>query len=188
MISIKKQLIKSQLEDVFASYPIVIWYQSKQKTTGEWMQLKAKIKALELATDSNFKVVQAKTSILKLILKAKTAQTVNLASCQGPLLISGCGTPADLQNILNLLNKANEGFVLGGYYANTPRTCTEVAKLQTLGVHTYTQLLQNMNTGVARLLFLRQLGDFSYMRRVDGALHQTLQQCAQNTKAQQPAQ
>ena len=69
MISIKKQLIKNQLEDVFVNYPIVIWYQSKQKSTGEWLHLKAKIKALEASSNSNVTVVQAKTSILKLILK-----------------------------------------------------------------------------------------------------------------------
>lgn len=188
MISIKKQLIKSQLEGIFATYPIVIWYQSKQKTTGEWKQLKAKIKALELTSNSNFRVVRAKTSILKLILKAKTAHGVDLISCQGPLLISGCATPTDLQNILKLLNRANDGFVLGGYYAGTHHgqqcTWTEVEKLQTLGVHTYTQLLQSMQTVMVRLLFMKQMGNFSYMRRVDGALcaamHQTLQQCTQN--------
>ena len=182
MISIKKQLIKNQLEGVFVNYPIVIWYQSKQKSTGEWLHLKAKIKALEAASNSNVTVVQAKTSILKLILKAKNAQMVNLASCQGPLLISGCATTTDLHNILRLLDGAKEGFVLGGYYADTPRTRTEVTKLQTLGVHTYAQLLHSMQSVMARFLLLKRLGDFSYMRRVDGALHQTLQQCLQHKK------
>jgi len=107
---------------------------------------------------------------------------VNLASCQGPLLISGCATTTDLHNVLRLLDGAKEGFVLGGYYADTPRTRTEVVKLQTLGVHTYVQLLHSMQSVMARFLLLKRLGDFSYMRRVDGALHQTLQQCLQHKK------
>jgi len=44
------------------------------------------------------------------------------------------------------------------------------------------QLLHSMQSVMARFLLLKRLGDFSYMRRVDGALHQTLQQCLQHKK------
>jgi len=63
MISLKKQLVKQELDTLFNNYPIVVWYQTKQKSTREWTRLKEKVKALTPSDESTLKTVQTKTAI-----------------------------------------------------------------------------------------------------------------------------
>lgn len=177
MISLKKQLVKQELDTLFNTYPIVVWYQTKQKSTHEWTRLKRKIKALSPSDELSLNTIQTKTAILKVILKSKVKDSIWLHTCQGQLLVCGCTTSTDLKNLLTLLNSEKDGFVVGGFYGDLPRTFMEIEKLQSLGIHTYIQLIQSLKFVMARFLLLKKLCDFSYLRQVDISLCHTLKQC-----------
>lgn len=179
MISLKKQLVKNELDALFHEHPILIWYQTKQKSTKEWTQLKKKVKSISQPNDASLRIVQTKTSILKFILKSKVNNPVWLQACQGQLLVCGCHTSADLKNLLSLLNNEKDGFVVGGFYGNMPRTFLEIEKLQLLGTQTYAQLIQSLQSVLVRFLLLKRICDFSYLRRLDMTLCHTIKQCGQ---------
>lgn len=177
MISLKKQLVKQELDTLFNNYPIVVWYQTKQKSTREWTRLKEKVKALTPSDESTLKTVQTKTAILKVVLKSKVKDSIWLRTCQEQLLVCGCTTSTDLKNLLTLLNSEKDGFVVGGFYGDLPCTFMEIEKLQTLGTHTYIQLIQSLQSVMVRFLMLKRLCDFSYLRHVNVSLCHTLKQC-----------
>ena len=182
MISLKKQLIKQELDALFNDYPIVVWYQTKQKSTHEWTRLKEKIKALSPSDESTLNTIQTKTAILKVVLKSKVKDSIWLRTCQGQLLVCGCTTSTDLKQLLTLLNAEKDGFVIGGFYGDLPRTFSEIEKLQTLGIHTYIQLIQSLQSVMGRLLLLKKLCDFTYLRHVNTSLCHTLKQCGRKTQ------
>ena len=177
MISLKKQLVKYELDTLFNDYPIVVWYQTKQKSTHEWTRLKEKIKALPPHDESTLNTIQTKTAILKIVLKSKVKESVWLRTCQGQLLVCGCTTSTDLKNLLTLLNSEKAGFVVGGFYGDLPRTFAEIEKLQSLGIHTYVQLIQSLQSVMSRILMLKKICDFSYLRHVNVSLCHILKQC-----------
>lgn len=179
MISIKKQLVKQELDTLFAQYPIIVWYQTKQKSTQEWTQLKETLKREISEPESTLNVIQAKTSILKVVLKSKTHKHAWLRTCQGQLLVCGCKTPQDLKHLLYALDKAKDGFVMGGFYGEIPRTFKEIEKLQSLGIETYAQLIQQLQSTLSRFLLLKRLCDFSYLRHINMSLCRTIKQCQQ---------
>lgn len=179
MISLKKQLVKNELDALFHEYPILIWYQTRQKSTKEWIQLKKKIKLISQSNEPSLRVVQTKTSILKFILKLKVNNPAWLQACQGQLLVCGCQTSTDLKNLLRLLNSEEDGFVVGGFYGNMPRTFLEMEKLQQLGTQTYVQLIQNLQSVSIRFLLLKRICDFSYLRHLDITLCHTIKHSKQ---------
>jgi len=166
------------LDTLFNNYPIVVWYQTKQKSTNEWTRLKEKIKALSPSSDvTSLNTIQTKTAILKVVLKSKVKDSIWLRSCQGQLLVCGCATSTDLKNLLTLLNGEKDGFVVGGFYGDLPRTFVEMEKLQSLGIHTYVQLIQSLQSVMVRFLMLKKLCDFSYLRQMNVSLCHTIKQC-----------
>ena len=40
MTSLKKLLAKQQIESILSTYPVVVWYQTTQKSTKEWNKVK----------------------------------------------------------------------------------------------------------------------------------------------------
>lgn len=181
MISLKKQLVKKELDTIFEEYPILVWYQTKQKSTKEWTRLKEKVKTLSQSDDPSLRIIQTKTSILKFVLKSKINKSTWLQPCQGQLLVCGCMSSIDLKNLLTLLNNEKDGFVIGGFYGDLPRTFLEIEKLQELGKGTYVQLIQSLQSVLVSFLLLKRICDFSYLRQLDTSLCHTIKQCGQKT-------
>lgn len=183
MTSLKKLLAKQQIENILSKYPVVIWYQTTQKSTTEWNKVKEKVfkiqKALNVSDDPNnmlqqYQIIQTKAALLRVVLKEKDNSPLWLSPCQGQLIVCGCSTVEALKDLLKVFNQEKEGFILGGFYDTALRTHTEMEKLQHLGPATYVSLIQNLQNVLARLLFLRQFCDFSYLRSTDNALQRTL--------------
>lgn len=183
MTSLKKLLAKQQIETILSTYPVVVWYQTTQKSTKEWNRVKCKIhkmqNTLHAPNESNkvlqqYQILQTKAVLLRVVLQEKDNNPLWLSPCQGQLIICGCSTVEALQELLKVFEQEKEGFILGGFYDTTLRTHTEMAKLQHLGPATYVALIQNLQSALARLFFLRQLCDFSYLRSTNNALQCTI--------------
>ena len=183
MTSLKKLLAKQQIETILSKYPVVIWYQTTQKSTKEWNKVKEKVfkiqKVLNVSDDPNkalqqYQIIQTKAALLRVVLKAKDNNPLWLSPCQGQLIVCGCSTVEALKDLLKVFNQEKEGFILGGFYDTVLRTHTEMEKLQHLGPATYVSLIQNLQSVLSRLLFLRQFCDFSYLRSTDNALQHTI--------------
>lgn len=177
MISIKKHVVKHELDTLFTQYPIIVWYQTKQKSTQEWTQLRETLKRDMSGHASPCNVIQTKTSTLRVVLKSKTHGHAWLRTCQGQLLVCGCTTPHDVKHLVYILNKAGDGCVMGGFYGEIPRTFKEIETLQSLGVKTYAHLIHQLQSTVCRFFVLKRLCDFSYVRHVHLSLCHVLKQC-----------
>lgn len=183
MTSLKKLLAKQQIESILSTYPVVVWYQTTQKSTKEWNKVKEKVhkiqNTLNLSKGSNkifhkYQIIQAKAALLRVVLQEKDNNPLWLSPCQGQLIVCGCSTVEGLQELVKILDQEKEGFILGGFYDLTLRTHTEMVKLQHLGPATYVALIQNLQSVLARLFFLRQFCDFSYLRNTTNTLQHTI--------------
>ena len=180
MTSLKKLLAKQQIESILSTYPVVVWYQTTQKSTKEWNKVKEKVhkiqNTLNVPNESlqQYQIIQTKATLLRVVLQEKDNNPVWLSPCQGQLIVCGCSTVEGLQELLKVFDQEKEGFILGGLYDMTLRTHTEMVKLQHLGPATYVVLIQNLQNMFARLLFLRQFCDFSYLRNTNNALQRTI--------------
>lgn len=183
MTSLKKLLAKQQIETILSTYPVVVWYQTTQKSTKEWNKVKEKVhkiqNTLNLPKESNkvlqkYEIIHTKAALLKVVLKEKDNNPLWLSPCQGQLIVCGCSTVEGLHELLKVLDQEKEGFILGGFYDVTLRTHTEMAKLQHLGPATYVALIQSLQSVLTRLLFLRQFCDFSYLRNTSNSLQRTI--------------
>jgi len=183
MTSLKKLLAKQQIESILSKYPVVIWYQTTQKSTKEWNNVKEKVfkiqKILNVSDNPNnvlqqYQIIQTKAALLRVVLKEKDNNPLWLSPCQGQLIVCGCPTVEALKDLLILFNQEKEGFILGGFYDTTLRTHIEMDKLQHLGPATYVSLIQNLQSVLVRLLILRQFCDFSYLRSINNTLQRTI--------------
>lgn len=183
MTSLKKLLAKQQIESILSTYPVVVWYQTTQKSTKEWNKVKEKVhkiqNILNVPNEPNkvlnqYQIIQTKAALLRVVLQEKDNNPVWLSPCQGQLIVCGCATVEGLHELLKVFDQQKEGFILGGLYDMTLRTHTEMEKLQHLGPATYVALVQNLQSVLARLLFLRQFCDFSYLRNTNNALQRTI--------------
>lgn len=183
MTSLKKLLAKQQIETILSTYPVVIWYQTTQKPTKEWNKVKEKVHKIQnnlnLSKGSTeilhkYQIIQTKATLLKVVLQEKDNNPLWLSPCQGQLIVCGCSTVEGFQELLKVLDQEKEGFILGGFYDITLHTHTEMVKLQHLGPATYVALIQNLQSVLTRLFFLRQFCDFSYLRHTNDALQRTI--------------
>lgn len=183
MTSLKKLLAKQQIESILSTYPVVVWYQTTQKSTKEWDKVKEKVHNIQNTLNSpnesnkvlqNYQIIRTKAALLRVVLQEKDNNPLWLSPCQGQLIVCGCSTVEALQKLLKVFDQEKEGFILGGFYDLTLRTHTEMTKLQHLGPVTYVALIQNLQSILSRLFFLRQFCDFSYLRSPSNALQHTI--------------
>lgn len=183
MTSLKKLLAKQQIETILSKYPVVIWYQTTQKSTKEWDKVKEKVykiqKILNVSDNSNnvlqqYQIIQTKAALLRVVLREKDNNPLWLSPCQGQLIVCGCSTVEALKDLLKVFDQEKEGFILGGLYDTAFRTHSEMEKLQHLGPATYAVLIHNLQSVLIRLLFLKQFCDFSYLRSTDNELQRTI--------------
>ena len=183
MTSLKKLLAKQQIETILSTYPVVVWYQTTQKSTKEWNKVKEKVhkiqNTLNIPNESNkvlqqYQIIQTKAALLRVVLQEKDNNPLWLSPCQGQLIVCGCSTVEAFQELLKVFDQEKEGFILGGLYDITLRTQSEMVKLQHLGPATYVALIQNLQNILARILFLRRFCDFSYLGSPNNSLQRTI--------------
>lgn len=183
MTSLKKLLAKQQIETILSTYPVVVWYQTTQKSTKEWNKVKEKVHKIQNTQNApngsnkvlqQYQIIQTKAALLRVVLKEKDNNPLWLNPCQGQLIVCGCSTVEALQELLKVFEQEKEGFILGGFYDITLRTHTEMVKLQHLGPATYITLIQNLQSVLSRLFFLRLFCDFSYLRSTNNNLQRTI--------------
>jgi hypothetical protein len=167
MTSLKKLLAKQQIESILSTYPVVVWYQTTQKSTKEWNKVKEKVhkiqNTLNVPNESNkvlqqYQIIQTKAALLRVVLQEKDNNPLWLSPCQGQLIVCGCSTVEAFQ----------------GLYDITLRTQSEMVKLQHLGPATYVALIQNLQNILARFFFLRRFCDFSYLGSPNKSLQRTI--------------
>jgi hypothetical protein len=183
MTSLKKLLAKQQIESILSTYPVVVWYQTTQKSTKEWNKVKEKVhkiqNTLNVPNESNkvlqqYQIIQTKAALLRVVLQEKDNNPLWLSPCQGQLIVCGCSTVEAFQELLKVFDQEKEGFILGGLYDITLRTQSEMVKLQHLGPATYVALIQNLQNILARFFFLRRFCDFSYLGSPNKSLQRTI--------------
>ena len=183
MTSLKKLLAKQQIESILSTYPVVVWYQTTQKSKKEWNKVKEKVhkiqNTLNVPNESNkvlqqYQIIQTKAALLRVVLQEKDNNPLWLSPCQGQLIVCGCSTVEAFQELLKVFDQEKEGFILGGLYDITLRTQSEMVKLQHLGPATYVALIQNLQNILARFFFLRRFCDFSYLGSPNKSLQRTI--------------
>lgn len=183
MTSLKKLLAKQQIEAMFSTYPVVVWYQSTQRSPHEWNRLREGVYRIQESLDdsgkskgvlASYQILQTKAALLRVVLQERDNNPLYLAPCRGQVLLCGCPTVEAFQTLLGVLEEEREGFILGGFYDTRPRTYREMEGLRHLGLATYGGLIQSLQAIPARLLLLGQLCDFSYLRLRGDALQSTL--------------
>jgi len=121
MTSLKKLLAKQQIESILSTYPVVVWYQTTQKSTKEWNKVKEKVhkiqNTLNVPNESNkvlqqYQIIQTKAALLRVVLQEKDNNPLWLSPCQGQLIVCGCSTVEAFQELLKVFDQEKEGFIL----------------------------------------------------------------------------